>query len=349
MKIIELADKRNIGMEEKPYFIAEVGINHNGSFETACKLIDMASNIGLDSVKFQKRDFIKSIISDYLDRPYINRNSFGVTYREHKEALEFTEAQLLELSKYSSDKGIAFSCSAFDIESFEFIEEEINPPFHKIPSPLTVNHDLLKHVASFHKPMFISTGMTTYDEIARMIDTILPINDRIVLLQCTSLYPTEDDEVNLRVVESYQRDFNVLVGFSSHDRSVVFPSVAMALGACVFEKHITLDRTMKGPDHSSSFERRGLDLCYNYLLDTFKAMGSGKKEIQPREVKSRENHMQSIVSACFIKTGTIIKKKHLTFKAPGSGFMPYDIYKVIGKTAERDIMEDEILKIDDIK
>jgi len=284
VKIIELADKRNIGTEEIPYFIAEVGINHNGSFETACKLIDMASNVGVDCVKFQKRDFNKSIVSAYLDSPYLHSNSFGRTYREHKEALEFTESQLLELLQYSLVKGISFSCSAFDIESFEFIEKEINPPFHKIASPLTVNHDLLRAVASFQRPMFISTGMTSYDEIASMVDAILPINDKIVLFQCTTLYPTEDNEVDLKVLASFQQDFDVLCGFSSHDRSVVFPSVAMAFGACVFEKHITLDRTMNGPDHSSSFEKRGLELCYNYLLSTDQALGNGKKKIQPREI-----------------------------------------------------------------
>lgn len=343
MKTIKLTDKRNIGIGEKPYFIAEVGINHNGSFETACKLIDLASYVGIDCVKFQKRDFEKSIVSDYLDKPYIYMNSFGRTYREHKNFLEFSETQLLELSKYSDEKGIAFACSAFDIGSFTFIEDKISPPFHKIASPLTVNHDLLKRVASFQKPMFISTGMTTYDEIARMIDIILPINDRIVLLQCTSLYPTDNDEVNLRVVKSYQRDFNVLVGFSSHDRSVVFPSAAMVFGACVFEKHITLDRTMKGPDHSSSFEKRGLELCYNYLLATYDALGSMKKQIQPREMESREKHMQSIVSMVGINKNTKLKEEHITFKSPGTGLMPYEKLKIIGRKANRDIKVDEIL------
>ena len=349
MKEIKLKNNRVIGENEKPYLIGEIGINHNGDIDIAKKLIDMASHIGIDAIKFQKRDYKKTITKKQLSSPYINHNSFGKTYELHKKALEFSGDQLVELSAYANEKNLDFSCSAFDIDSFDFIENMLNPPFHKIPSPLTVNHELLEHVAEYGKPIFLSTGMTTYKEVKVAVDIIKPINKNLVLLQCTSLYPTENEEVNLKVIMQYKEDFDVLVGFSSHDRSVVFPTVAVAFGACVFEKHITLDRTMRGPDHSSSFEKRGLDLCYNYLLAAHKALGNHKKEIQTREIKSREKHMQSIVSACCIKAGTIIEKKHLMFKAPGIGFMPYEIEKVIGKIAVIDIAKDEILKIDDIK
>ena len=349
MKKIKISNNRFVGLDEKPYFIGEIGINHNGDYNTACKLIDMASNVGIDCVKLQKRDYENTIISEYLNKSYNHQNSFGTTYRKHKQALEFTETQLIELAKYSNSKNITLVFSAFDINSYSFIENKISPLFYKIASPQTVNHELLKHVANFGKPMFISTGMTTYNEISKMIDIVKPINEKIVLLQCTSLYPTENKEVHLRVIEQYQRDFNVLVGFSSHDRSIVFPSVSLALGACVIEKHITLDRTMAGPDHSSSFEKRGLELCYNYLLNTHSALGNGNKEIQDREINIRKKHMQSIVTNCTIKQGAIIKEKYITYKSPGTGFLPYEKDKVIGKKTRKELQPDTIINNNDIE
>jgi sialic acid synthase len=348
-KIITLGNDKKIGSSEKPYFIGEIGINHNGDIRLAKKLIDMASSIGIDSVKFQKRDYLKTIISKQLDIPYLNNNSFGRTYREHKEFLEFSSQELIELSDYTKQKNLDFSCSAFDIESYDFIEYSLNPFFHKIPSPLIVNHELLLHVAKYGKPIFLSTGMSTLNEIEMAVKLIKECNDQLVLFQCTSLYPTENSEVNLKVIKQFIKDYDVLVGFSSHDKSVVFPSVAVGYGACAIEKHITLDRTMKGPDHTSSFEQRGLELAYKYCISTHEALGTFNKTILEREKVSRDKHMQSIVSANFIEAGTKLTETDIVFKAPGTGLMPYEKNKIIGKVATRNIEKDVILTISDFK
>ncbi len=347
MNNIKIGDK-DIGIGFKPYFIGEIGINHNGSLTIAKQLIDMAADIGIESVKFQKRDFKNTIIQKQLSKPYVNRNSFGNTYLEHKEFLEFSDRELVELSVYTKEKGLDFGCSAFNISSYDFIENKINPVYHKIASPLVVNHELLMHVASYGKPLILSTGMCTYIEIRKAIEIIKPINNRIILMQCTSLYPTEDEEVNLRIIKKFYEDFNVVVGFSSHDKSVVFPAVATAYGARVFEKHITLDRTMKGPDHSSSFERRGLELSYKYIKSSLTALGSEKKEILSREEVSRNKHMQSIVASVNIPKGTVISRNQLIFKSPGTGIMPYEINRIIGKITKRDIDKDEIILLKDL-
>jgi sialic acid synthase SpsE len=298
-----LIGQKKIGINCKPYFIGEIGINHNGSIIIAKQLIDMAAHVGIDAVKFQKRDYLNTISPEQLKMPYLHHNSFGNTYEEHKKALEFSDEELIELFEYSVKKGLDASCSAFNISSYDFIEEKLNPKFHKIASPQIVDHALLRHVASFGKPIFLSTGMSTLNEVKMAVDNILPINEQLVLLQCTTLYPTNNDEVNLRVIQDYRERFGVNVGFSSHDKSVIFPAVAVALGARVFEKHITLDRTMKGPDHSASFEERGLELSYKYALMAYEALGNNIKNPLEREKDSAIKHRHSIVAIKDLKAG----------------------------------------------
>jgi sialic acid synthase SpsE len=349
MKDIVLINGRKIGFNHLPLFIAEAGINHNGEMSIAKELIDMASKVGVEVIKFQKRDFKNTITTEVLQRDYQHSNSFGKTYLEHKITLEFSNEELLELADYSQSKNLIFTCSAFDIKSYDFVEKELNPPFHKIPSPLTVNHDLLLHIASYGKPLFISTGMTSGEEIDIMMDVLKEYMDNIVLLQCTSLYPTKNEEVNLNIIKTFQQKYNVISGFSSHDQSVVFPSVAVALGARVIEKHITLDRAMKGPDHASSFEERGLELSYRYCSDVFSAMGSYQKQVLEREQESRTKHLQSIVSANDIEKGTILEQKHLVYKSPGNGILPYNKKEVLGKRTLSMIPKDTTIQLEDLK
>lgn len=349
MKEIKLRNGRKLGIDHPPFFIAEVGINHNGEMSIAKKLIDMAARNGVESVKFQKRDFLNTISSKLLQSNYSHRNSFGNTYLEHKMALELSDDQLIELAEYSKKKEINCSCSAFNISSFDFIENELNPLFHKIPSPLTVNHELLLHVASYGKPLFISTGMTTEKEVDSMMDILKPFKDSIVLLQCTSLYPTQNEEVNMNVIITYQRKYNVLTGFSSHDRSVIFPAAAVSLGARVIEKHITLDRTMKGPDQASSFEERGLQLSYGYCVDVYQALGSFEKHIQPREKENRIKHMQSIVAKDTIEPGVALSEEHITYKSPGIGIAPYKKNEILGKIVKQRIEKDLAINFEDLE
>ena len=345
---IKINDNRYLGTGERPFIIAEIGNNHNGDIEIAKKLIEEAKRCGVDAVKFQTKNVEESFSKELLDKEYTGPNSFGKTYREHKEYLEFSDEELVELASISKEQGILFSCSAFDIDSYDFIEKSIDPEFHKIPSPLTVNHELLLHVAHYNKPIFISTGMTNEKEVDVMVNMIKKVNPKIVLMQCTSLYPTENYETNLNVIKTFQEKYNILTGFSSHDRSVVFPAVAVALGARVIEKHVTQDRALAGPDHASSFEPRGLELACKYIKDTFEGLGESKKTILPREIVVRQKHFQSIVASRNIKKGDKLIRSMLTFKSPGDGLLPSQISEILGKILIKDLDKDMTITIDDL-
>lgn len=349
MQVIKLANGRIISQKAKPFFIGEIGINHNGDIKIAKKLIDMAAEVGIDSVKFQKRDFLQTITKEMLLKNYEHNNSFGKTYLEHKQNLEFSNRQLKELFNYSTSKKLIPCCSAFDIKSYEFIEDKLNPLFHKIPSPLVVNLPLLEEISKFNKPIFLATGMCNLHEIDQAVNLIRKFNEKLVLMQCTTLYPTENNEVDLLTIRSFIERYNVLAGFSSHDKTVVFPAVAHALGAVVFEKHITLERSMKGPDHSSSFEKRGLELAYSYLLATHEALGDGNKKIHKREYDSRAKHLQSIVASKSLKKGELLSIDNIKFKSPGLGLLPYEMNKVLNKKLICDLNEDELITLDKLK
>ena len=346
---IILSQERKIDLDSPPFFIAEIGINHNGEFNRAVELIKIAKKCGADAVKFQKRDYLKTISPKLLNSNYEHGHSFGTTYGDHKKYLEFSDEELIRLSEIAEQEDIFYSCSAFDIDSYDFIEEYTNPKFHKIPSPLTVNHELLMHVANYGKPMFISTGMTTEDEIDALVEILKPVNSQLVILQCTSLYPTEDSEVNLNVIKTFQSKYNLLTGFSSHDRSVIFPAVAVGLGARVIEKHITQDRTLPGPDHASSFEPRGLELACKYIINTYAALGDNNKSVLEREKPNREKHFQSIVASRPILRGERLDRSMLTYKSPGQGLLPNQIDSVIRKLVKRDIEKDAIITLMDLE
>ena len=255
---IKLTHKRNVGDNYPAYILAEIGINHNGDINIAKELINRAAWIGIDGVKFQKRTIDEMYIKSFLDEPYNKDNSFGKTYGEHKKFLEFSNEQLFELKKYTEEKGLDFIVSGFDFSGFDFINNELNTPFHKLASPLVTHLPLLVHVAKYNKPMILSTGMHTFDEVKKAVETILPINKKLILLQCTTSYPTNNEDVNLSVIRRYIKEFNVLAGYSSHDKGVVIPAASVLYGSCFIEKHFTLDRTMKGPDHVCSVEPREL-------------------------------------------------------------------------------------------
>ena len=206
---LELTPNRFVGSENRPYIMAEVGINHNGDFENAKTLIEAAARAGADAVKFQKRTINEMYTKEYLATPYLKENSFGSTYGIHKEFLEFSDDELLELKSIADFNNITFSVSGFDFSGFEFIEKVLKVPFHKIASPLVTHYPLLKYVASFNKPIVISTGMHDYEEVSDMIKFIKEFNQKIILLQCTTSYPTEDTDVNLRVIERYKREFGI--------------------------------------------------------------------------------------------------------------------------------------------
>lgn len=340
---IQISKERFIGDGYPCYIITEVGINHNGSVEIAKQMIDEIVKTGADAVKFQKRTIDEMYTKEFLDKPYQKYYAFGSTYGEHKRKLEFSDEQLMELKEYASKYKIDFLVSGFDFTSFDFIENKINVPIHKIASPFVTNYPLLKKVAQYGKPIILSTGLHNFDEVAKAVTFIKKFNENIILFQATTLYPCPDELVNLNVMKTFRENLNVLVGYSSHDKGIILPVAAVAIGACAIEKHYTLDRTMKGPDHSSSVESRGMELIVKYTRSVERGLGSFNKIIPEEEKEQRIKYGVSVVSKANIKAGTLLTEEMLTIKTPGGGISPANFYNLIGKKVNRDITKDQIL------
>jgi sialic acid synthase SpsE len=346
---IVLKNGRVIGDGHPAYIMAEIGINHNGSIKIAKELIDKASIIGIDAVKFQKRTIEEMYRSDFLKMPYVKDNSFGNTYGEHKHFLEFSDDQLYELQEYTRSRKLDFIISGFDFSGFNFINNELDVPFHKIASPLVTHIPLLIHVAKFGKPMILSTGMHDFAEVSVAVNEIKKYNKELIVLQCTTSYPTNDEDVNLAVIRRFRTEFGVLVGYSSHDRGVVIPAASVAFGSCFIEKHFTLDRTMKGPDHVASVEPRGLELILGYTRSIEAAIGNDKKKLNKIEYQAKEKFGYSCVAKTPILKGEVISIDKIAFKQPGTGLKPSEINLILNKTSKSTIDFDQEITENDIE
>ena len=287
MREIQLTNDRLIGDNQPPFIIAEIGNNHNGSLEKALELMKIAKEIGVDAIKFQVKNIEKSFTKELLDSPYVNENSFGKTYREHKEALEFSKNELKKIYEYAKELGIICFSTPFDVDSVELLES-IGNPIYKISSFHVTDLPLIEAICKTKKPIIISTGMSTEDEIDKAMSLIKKYSDKYVILHCVSSYPTNDEDVNLRVIPTLQEKYDCPVGYSGHEKGIAICTSAIALGACIIERHFTLDRTLKGPDHASSVEPIGLNDIVTRSKKMFNAMGTSKKDVLDCELKNRK-------------------------------------------------------------
>lgn len=347
-KRIQVGLNRWIGESEEPYVIAEIGINHNGSLDLCKKMIFQAVHAGVDAVKMQKRTIEEMYTKDALDVPYNKSYAFGKTYGEHKHALEFSDEQYFELQRYTHDLGCEFLVSGFDSTGFEFIEKQLNVPIHKVASPFITDFPLLKQVAEYGKPIFLSTGMHTMEEVKAAVEFIRKINDKIMVFHAVTMYPVPNELVNLRVLTTFKEELDTLVGYSSHDTGVVIPAAAVALGACVIEKHFTLDRTMIGPDHAASVEPRGMELIKKYATTVQHGLGSTVRELNDNEKAARIKYGVSITSKRDIPEGKIIEEDDIMVKCPGGGISPVKFWDLLGKKAVKDIASDKTIYDGDI-
>lgn len=345
---IQVGPNRWIGETEEPYIIAEIGINHNGSFELCKEMIKEAAHAGVDAVKMQKRTIAEMYTKDALDVPYNKPYSFGRTYGEHKLALEFTDEQYFELQEFTHNLGVEFLVSGFDSTGFEFIEKKLNVPVHKVASPFITDYPLLKQVAEYGKPIFLSTGMHTMEEIKASVEFIKQINDKLMVFHAVTMYPVPNNQVNLNVIRTFKEELGTLVGYSSHDTGVAIPAAAIALGACVIEKHFTLDRTMIGPDHAASAESRGMELIKKYSTVVWQSLGSKEREMNDHEQNARIKYGVSITSKHNIPAGKIIEESDIMVKCPGGGISPVEYWNLIGKKATKDISADKTIYDGDI-
>jgi sialic acid synthase SpsE len=286
--IVEIKDKR-VGNNHKVFVVAEIGINHNGSIENAKKLIDMAKRCGCDAVKFQKRT--PDICVPFEQRNILRETPWGtMKYIDYRHKMEFDKEQYAEIDRYCREKDILWFASPWDIKSVEFLES-FDIPCYKIASAMLTNKKLLERIKQTRKPIILSTGMSTISQIKKAVDIIGEEN--LILLHCTSTYPLKDHEIDLSVIKTLKKYFNCPIGYSGHEPGL-FPSiVAAAQGACVIERHITLDRSMYGGDQAGSLEEPGLQKMIREIHSIPNYLGSQKKRIHQSEIPIR-NKLRSV-------------------------------------------------------
>lgn len=335
-----------IGDNTPCYVVAEIGHNHQGSLEKARELFREAKLAGAHAVKLQKRDNRTLYTRAAYEKPYDNENSFGATYGEHREFLEFGLHEYRELQAYAKELGIDFFATAFDIPSADFLEA-LDVPAYKIASGDLRSTPLLKHVARFGKPMIISTGGALIDDVQRAYDTIMPINPQLAILQCTAGYPAAFEELDLRVITTYRERFpGAVIGFSSHDNGIAMPVAAYMLGARIVEKHFTLNRAMKGTDHAFSLEPLGLRKMVRDLERTYRALGDGVKKIYESERAPILKMGKSLVVARDLPAGHLLRPADIAMKSPGGGIPPYELDNVVGRVTLKPLYEDDFLSFE---
>ena len=323
------------------YVIAEIGHNHQGRLETAKEMFRVAKECGADAVKLQKRNNRSLFTKAQYDKPYDHENSFGKTYGEHREFLEYGFIEYKELINYAEEIGITLFATAFDFFSADFLAK-LNIPAFKIASGDLKNIPLLTHIAGFQKPIVLSTGGGTMEDVNRAYDAIMPLNRQLCILQCTAGYPAEFEELNLRVITTYRERFpNITVGLSSHDNGIAMAVAAYMLGARVVEKHFTLNHTWKGTDHAFSLEPIGFRKMVRDLKRLKVAIGDGVKRIYNSEINPITKMGKKLVVARDLPAGYTIRSEDIAIKSPGDGLQPYEIDKVIGRVTRRALKEDE--------
>ena len=338
MPEIKIGD-RIIGDGHPTYIIAEIGVNHNGILELALQLIDVAVEAGADAVKFQKRNLKKLYAKKYLQ----NANAGEKTLRyilPILQQVELPEEAYERIVEHCHAKEITFLCSAFDPDSADFLAD-MGVPAYKVASADLTNLPLLDYLIQKNKPLILSTGMSRMDEVRYTVDFLKAHEAEFALLHCNSTYPAAFEDINLRFMEKL-REFGVPVGYSGHERGIAVSTVASALGGCIIERHLTLDRTMDGPDHAASLEPQGFKKMVRDIRQVEMALGTGSEKFFSRgEILNREVLGKSLVAAKRIQPGETITAEMVTVKGPALGITPQRYPDLIGRKAERIIEEDE--------
>ncbi|HUY91269.1 MAG TPA: N-acetylneuraminate synthase family protein [Pirellulales bacterium] len=344
---ISIGGDRRIGPGQPALIVAELGQNHNGSLSLAESLIDAAAWAGADAVKLVKRDLASELSREAREWRYESRHSFGATYGAHREALELSADEHLALSRRARRHGLAFLATACDLPSAAILDS-IGVDAFKIASRDLANLPLIEDVARRLRPVFLSTGMSQFEEIDAAVAVLLREDSQFVLFQCTSLYPTPYEQVHLRSLATLAARYNAPVGFSDHSRGVLLPPVAVALGATVIEKHLTLDRGMKGTDHSCSLEPEELRQLVRDVRAVEAALGRADKPLAPGVDVVRTKLGRSLVTRTALAAGTRLEAPMLALKCPGDGLSWFDLQTIVGRQLKRDLGADEKLTWDDM-
>lgn len=335
-------------MKSKVFVIAEVGVNHNADLDFAFKLIDAAAAAGADAVKFQ------AAIPDLVTTRYAQKASY------QKETSGATESQLEMIRKihfpleayglikeYCVKSKIVFFSTAFDLVSLKYLED-LGQPYHKVPSGEITNLPYLRQIGRYGRPVILSTGMSTLEEVGAALEVLAQAGtprDHITVLHCNTEYPTPMADVNLRAIPAIRDAFNVAVGYSDHTSGIEVAIAAVALGATVIEKHLTLDRNLPGPDHRASLEPDELGAMVAAIRNIEQAMGDGIKRPSASEAKNKPIARKSIVAAYAIRAGEVFSESNLAIKRPGTGLSPMLWEEMMGRKALRDFAPDELIEL----
>lgn len=328
------------------FIIAEVGVNHNGDIGLALRLVDEAKRCGANAVKFQtfKAEKLASKFAPKAD--YQKGRSEGENQVEMLRGLELSFEDFAAIKRYCDDQGIEFLSTPFDEESAEFLYR-IGMGRFKIASGEITNYPLLRRIASFSRPVILSTGMADLDEVRAAVEVLLGGVRRtdLVLLHCTSEYPCPYEDVNLRAMLTLRREFGFPVGYSDHTPGIEVPMAAVGLGAVVIEKHFTLNRSLPGPDHRASLEPDEFLRMVQAVRNIERALGDGEKRPTSEEERVRQVARKSIVAKRRIRKGEVFSEKNLTTKRPGWGISPMRWNEVLGQRAKRDFEPDEMIEL----
>jgi N-acetylneuraminate synthase len=335
---------RDIGPGFPVMVVAEVGVNHNGDLGLAKEMIDFAAAAGADAVKFQTLN-----AANYISRfaPKANYQVRSTGEGESQVAMvrkyELSEAQHIEIIGHCQRRGIRFFSTAFEETGVDLLCR-LGAECFKIPSGEITNLPLIEYIAGKGKPIILSTGMSSLGEVESAVDTILGVGRvELMLLHCVSNYPTRPEDVNLRAMDTLRRAFCLPVGYSDHTPGIEIPLAAVALGACLIEKHFTLSRSLPGPDHQASLEPDELKAMVAAIRSVERSLGNGIKRMTASEQNTREVARKSLVAARQLPAGTAVARDDLKIKRPGTGISPTELRYVLGRKLRREVQEDEPL------
>jgi N-acetylneuraminate synthase len=365
------------------YIIAEIGVNHNGSLELAKQMIDEAARAGADAAKFQSFKAVNLVSKHAPKAEYqLATTKQAESQLQMLQKLELSAAQFVELRDYCRERDIDFLSSPFDIDSLELLTTTLPIPKIKIASGELTNAPMLLKAAQSGRPIILSTGMSTIEEIRLALGTIAYgyletadiahahellvdapqifsvafaseegqrlLRERVTILHCTTEYPAPFAEINLNVIPAFAAEFGLSVGYSDHTEGIEVPIAAVALGATLIEKHFTLDKNMEGPDHRASLEPHELRQMVSAIRNIECALGDGVKTVTQAEAKNKAIARKSVVAAIDIHAGEVFGEQNITVKRPGTGISPQHYWRLLGTVAKRDYRADELLDFDEL-
>jgi N-acetylneuraminate synthase len=346
MDTIEIAGHL-IGKNHPCFIIAEAGVNHNGQLKMALQLVDAAVTVKVDAIKFQTFK-AEEVISATAPKAIYQKRTTGAgeSQLDMARRLELSYDQFKEIKAYCDKQGILFLSTPFDHDSVDFLNN-LGVSAFKIPSGEVTNHPFLEHIACKGKPLILSTGMSYLGEVEQALRVIYAAGNRkVIMLHCVSNYPAEPADTNLRAMQTMATAFGIPIGYSDHTLGIEVALAAVALGACVVEKHFTLDRTLPGPDHGASLEPNELSALVKGIRTVEAALGNGRKEPAASEANTAAVARRSLVAAYDIPAGTIFTEQHIAIKRPGTGLPPSMREYLVGRRTRATIPADTLLTLE---